>query len=215
MPHVDWPAAVAAALASLLFGAPACASAGATDPGYTIKDTSFRDPVNGRVQQLTLEVAAPADKVWAALSTDDGLRGWTAPVVHVDLMNDGILEASYSISSHIGDRENIRNQIVAYVPGRLIVYRNVHVPKGAPPDFALLAAVRTSVEIEPIDPGHTRLVESEVGFGEGAGFDALYAHFSSGNRYEFEALARSVLGHPVDWAAEAAKAKASVGDQSK
>jgi uncharacterized protein YndB with AHSA1/START domain len=201
-------------------GAPACAAASGADPGhaipgYVIKDTSFRDPVSGRVQQLTLEVAAPADKVWAAFSTDDGLRGWAAPVVHVDLMNDGVQEASYSITSHIGERENIRNQIVAYVPGRLIVYHAVHVPKGAPPDFALLAAVRTAIEIEPIDAGHTRVVESQVGFGEGAGFDALYAHFSSGNRYEFEALARSLLGHPADWAAEAARARSSVGDKSK
>jgi uncharacterized protein YndB with AHSA1/START domain len=203
------------ASAAFALGALACASASGADPGYTLKDTSFRDPVSGRVQQLTLEVAAPADKVWAAVSSDDGLRGWVAPVVHVDLMNDGMLEASYSITSHIGDRENIRNQIIAYVPGRLIVYHNVHVPKGAPPDFALLAAVRTAIEIEPIDAGHTRVVESEVGFGEGAGFDALYAHFSSGNQYEFEALARSLLGHPMDWAAEAAKAKSSVDDKSK
>ena len=185
----------------------------ATAAGYTIKDTSFRDPTSGRVQQLTLEVDAPADAAWAALSTDAGLKGWVAPVVHVDLMNGGMLEAAYSASSRIGDRENIRNQIIAYVPGRMMAYHNVHVPKGAPADFALLAALSTVIEIEPIDSGHSRIVESGVGYGEGPGFDALYAHFTAGNRFEFEALAQSLTGHPVDWAAEAASAKASVGDK--
>ena len=186
---------------------------GAVAADYTIKDTSYVDPVSGRVQQLTLEVAVPADAAWAAISTDAGLKGWVAPVVHIDLMNGGMLEASYSASSHLGDRENIRNQIIAYVPGRMMVYQNIHVPKGAPADFALLAALRTTIEIEPVDAGHARIIESGVGYGEGPGFDALYAHFGAGNRYEFDALAKSLTGHPIDWAAEAASAKASVGDK--
>ena len=190
-------------------------AAHAAASGYTLRDTSWRDPVSGRVQQLTLEVAAPSDRVWEALSTDAGLRGWVAPVVHVDLMNGGVMEASYSTDARIGDRDNIRNQIIAYVPGRMIVFHNIHVPRQAPPDFALLAALRTVIEIEPIDAGHTRLVESGVGYGEGPGFDALYAHFSGGNRYEFEALGRSLTGHPTDWAAEAAEAKASAGDKAR
>ena len=204
-----------AALTALACSSASGAETGSATLGYSIRDTSFRDPVSGRVQQLTLEVAAPADKVWAAFATDDGLRGWAGPVAHVDLMNGGVQETSYSISSHLGERENIRNQIVAYVPGRLIAYHNVHVPANAPADFALLAALRTVIEIQPIDAGHTRVVESQVGYGEGAGFDALYAHFSSGNQYEFKVLAQSLLGHPVDWAAEAAQAKASVGDKSR
>lgn len=188
-------------------------AARATEAPYSIRDTSFKDPLAGRVQQLTLEVAAPADRVWAALSTDEGLKTWVAPVAHVDLMNGGVEEASYDARAHLGDRENIRNQIIAYVPGRLLVYHNIHVPKGAPPDFALLAALRTIIEVQPIDAGHSRVVQSGVGYGEGPAFDALYAHFDAGNRYEFELLGKAVTGHPMDWAAEAAKAKASVGSK--
>jgi len=198
---------IAGAAGPLAFAGAAAAAS------YTIQDTSFRDPTSGRVQQLTLEVDASADAAWAALSTDAGLQGWVAPVVHVDLMNGGMLEASYSASSHIGDRENIRNQIIAYVPGRMMAYHNVHVPKGAPADFALLAALCTVIEIQPIDAGRSRIVESGVGYGDGPGFDSLYAHFTAGNRFEFEALAKSLTGHPVDWAAEAMAAKASVGDK--
>ena len=152
MPNINRLSACAAALA-LSLGA----AGGAVAADYTIKDTSYRDPVSGRVQQLTLEVPASADAAWAAISTDAGLKGWVAPVVHVDLMNGGMLEASYSASSHLGDRENIRNQIIAYVPGRVMVYQNIHVPKGAPADFALLAALRDVIEIVPIDATHTRI----------------------------------------------------------
>ena len=208
MTRINRLSARAVALALTLGAAGAAVAA-----DYTIKDTSFRDPVSGRVQQLVLEVPVSADAAWAAISTDAGLKGWVAPVVHIDLMNGGMLEASYSASSHLGDRENIRNQIIAYVPGRMMVYQNIHVPKGAPADFALLAALRTTIEIEPVDAGHARIIESGVGYGEGPGFDALYAHFSAGNRYEFDALAKSLTGHPIDWAAEAASAKASVGDK--
>ncbi len=191
----------------------AVSAGGAQAADYTIKDASYRDPLSGRVQQLVLEVPVSAEAAWAAISTDAGLKGWVAPVVHIDLMNGGMMEASYSAAAHIGDRENIRNQIIAYVPGRAMVYQNVHVPRGAPADFALLAALRTIIEIEPIDAGHVRIVESGVGYGEGPGFDALYAHFGAGNAYEFDALAKSLTGHPMDWAAEAAKAKASVGEK--
>ncbi len=186
-----------------------CGVAVAAD--YAIRDTSYRDPVTGRVRQLTLEVPVSADAAWAAISTDAGLKGWVAPVAHIDLMNGGMLEASYSASAHLGERENMRNQIIAYVPGRMMVYQNVHVPKDAPADFALLAALRTVIEIEPIDAGHARIIESGVGYGEGPGLDALYSHFGAGNAYEFEALAKSLTGHPIDWTVEAAQAKVSVG----
>ena len=182
---------------------------------YTIKDTSFRDEFGQRVQQLVLDVDASPAEVWKALTTDEGIKRWAAPIAHVDLMNGGMWESSYSLSSHIGDRENIRNQIIAYVPGRLLVFHNVHVPKGAPPDFALLPAIRTILQIEPLGHGRARVTQSGVGYGEGAGFDGLYAHFNAGNRFVFEGLAKALTGKPVDWQAEADKAKASVGDKSK
>ena len=58
--------------------------------------------------------------------------------------------------------------------------------------------------------GKTRVTESGVGYGEGAGYDSMYRHFHDGNAEEFGALADSFTKGPVDWKAEAAKMEASV-----
>jgi uncharacterized protein YndB with AHSA1/START domain len=188
---------------------------GACLAGSTIKDTSFKDRDGHRIQQLKMVVEAPVAAVWSAFTTDDGLKSWVAPVAHVELANDGMMEASYSITAKIGDPDNIKNQIIAYVPERLLVYHNVHVPKGAPPDFALLGSIRTIVEMSDLGDRRTRITESGVGYGEGASYDALFKHFSAGNIEEFTLLARSLEGHKVDWKAQGPGVKASVGDTSQ
>jgi hypothetical protein len=84
------------------------------------------------------------------------------------------------------------------------------VPNGAPFDPVLIATIRTVVQFEDIGGGRTRVTESGVGYGEGAGYDTMYAHFRAGNAEEFAALAQSFVTGPVDWKAEAAKMVASV-----
>lgn len=189
----------------------AAATAAAASPASPVKDTSFRDQNGRRVQQLMLVVEATPGAVWKALTTDEGFKTWAAPVAHIDLMTDGMIESSYHLSGKIGDYDNIRNQIVAYVPERLLVFRNVHAPKDAPPDFALLPTIRTVIEIADLGKGKTRIVQSGVGYGEGEPYDALFQHFSAGNAYAFGLLAESLAGRPVDWQAQVSAAKASAG----
>lgn len=191
------------ALALLVAAAPAWAA--------PVKDTSYREPGGGRVQQLQVVVNASPEKVWAALTTDAGFTGWATPVAHVTLGNDGMIEASYSLSAKIGDPDNIKNQIVAYLPNRLLVLHNVHVPKGAPFKAEAIDKIRTVILLDDLGHGRTRITESGVGYGEGADFDDMYAHFRSGNAEEFATLARYLTSGPVDWKAKAAKMTASVG----
>jgi uncharacterized protein YndB with AHSA1/START domain len=192
-------------MAALLLATPVLAA----EPIH-IKDTSFRDADGHRVQQLRVDIDAPVSKVWAAFTTDAGFMSWAAPVAHVTLGNDGMMEASYSLSSKIGDPDNIKNQIVAYVPERLLVIHNVHVPAHAPFKPEIISQIRTVMEFEDLGNGRTRVVESGVGYGEGPDFDSMYDHFRSGNAEEFGSLAQSFVTGPVDWKAEAAKMNASV-----
>jgi uncharacterized protein YndB with AHSA1/START domain len=175
-----------------------------------MKNTSFRDAQGHRVQQLEVVVAAPVAKVWDAFTTDRGFTGWAVPVAHITLGNDGMMESSYLPTAKIGDPDNIRNQIVAYVPERLLVIHNVHVPKGAPFKPEIIDKIRTVVELEDLGDGRTRIVESGVGYGEGADFDAMYKHFTDGNAEEFGDLVKYLAGGPVDWKAELAGVTASV-----
>lgn len=174
----------------------------AAEPSQVV-DMSFRDAQGHRVQQLSVEIAAPISKVWAAFTTDAGFTSWAAPVAHVDLGNDGMIEASYLLTSKIGDPDNIRNRIVAYVPERLLVLHNEHAPAKGPFKQAVIDKIRTVIQFEDIGNGHTRVIESGVGYGEGPDFDSMYAHFRTGNAEEFGDLAQSFVTGPVDWKAEA------------
>jgi uncharacterized protein YndB with AHSA1/START domain len=195
---------------ALACSSPPAFSADAPKTPIKIQDTSFRDADGHRVQQLTLIVDAPVKAVWGAFTTDAGFQRWAVPVAHITLGNDGMMESSYLLTSKIGDPDNIKNRIVAYLPEKLLVIHNEHVPKGAPFDPVLIATLRTVVQFEDLGDGRTRVTESGVGYGEGAGYDSMYAHFRDGNAEEFASLAQSFLTGPVNWKAEAAEMVASV-----
>jgi uncharacterized protein YndB with AHSA1/START domain len=178
-----------------------------------IKDTSYREAGGARVQQLELVVKATPAQVWAALTTDEGFTGWASPMAHVTLANDGMIEASYSIKSKVGDAENIRNTIVAYLPNRLLVLHNAHVPKGAPFKQDVIDKIRTVIVIDDLGDGRVRITESGVGYGEGADFDSMYDHFRSGNMEEFASLAAYLGGKRADWGLDAKKMTDSVGQK--
>jgi uncharacterized protein YndB with AHSA1/START domain len=166
------------------------------------KDTSFRDADGHRVQQLELTVEASPAKVWWALTTSEGFESWAAPVAHVTLGNDGMIEASYLMTARIGDPDNIRNRIVAYVPEHLLVLRNEHAPKNIPFSADAFSHICTVIELQDLGGGQTRVIESGVGYGEGKDFDSVYAHFRAGNAQEFDLLAKSLTSGPIDWKSE-------------
>lgn len=192
----------------VLIAALATAPALAASP--EIKDTSFRDAAGERVQQVQIVVNAPISKVWAAFTTDKGFQSWAAPVAHVTLANDGMIEASYKVTSKIGNPDNIRNQIVAFLPERLLVLHNVHVPKRGPFKQDVIDKIRTVVQLEDLGDGRTRVIESGVGYLEGKDFDDMYEHFRSGNAEELATLAQSFVSGPVDWTRQAPQAEAAV-----
>jgi uncharacterized protein YndB with AHSA1/START domain len=130
----------------------------AADP-VKIEDTSYRDADGHRVQQLKVVIDAPVKDVWDAFTTDTGFERWAVPVAHITLGNDGMMESSYLLTSKIGDPDNIKNRIVAYLPEKLLVIRNEHVPKGAPFDPVLIATIRTVMLFEDLGDGRTRITE--------------------------------------------------------
>lgn len=175
-----------------------------------IHDTSYRDGYGHRVQQLSVTVDAPVAKVWDAFMTDDGFTRWATPVAHITVANGGgMMESSYLLTSKIGDPNNIKNEIVAYLPNSMIAIHNVQMPKGAPFDPMLIGNIRTVITFDDLG-AKTRVTESQVGYGEGVGYDSMYTHFRDGNAEELESLVQSFKGNPVDWKAEAAKMEASV-----
>ena len=182
----------------------------AASPPIEVKDASYREADGHRIQQLSVIVQAPVAEVWKAFTTDEGFVRWATPVAHITLGNGGMMETSYLLSSKIGDPDNIKNRIDCYLPEKLLVIHNEHVPKGAPFDPVLIASLRTIITFEPLGPHQTRVTEAQVGYGDGPGYETMYDHFRDGNAEELRTLAQSFTSGPVDWKAEAAAMQASV-----
>lgn len=169
-----------------------------------VANSSYVEPGGDRAIQLSIEVAAPAADVFKAFTTSDGFSSWAVPVAHIDLRVGGFIEASYDAHAKLGDPGNIRNEIVAYVPDRLLVIRNAQ----APPGFAdpeLFRRTVTIIELVPVGKERTRVVLTNAGYGPGERFDTLYRRFEWGDAYTLSELKHRYERGPVDWAAREAQ----------
>lgn len=182
--------------AALFTAAPATAAPSWRD--YKgVSNTSFVEPGGDRSLQLAIDLPAPPETVFALFATSEGFASWAAPVARVDLRVGGAIEANYDPKKAIGDPDNIINRIEAYVPGRLLVIRNVQTP-AALPNRELFGKTVTVMEFAPLSGGRTRLTLTNAGYGKGAGFDALYQHFEWGNAYTLDRLRQRIeTGKPL------------------
>jgi uncharacterized protein YndB with AHSA1/START domain len=161
-----------------------------------------------RVLEQRVVVPAPAQAVWEAWATTEGFRSWAAPVAGVDFRLGGAIEASYDFAAQLGDRNNIRNEIVALVPGRMFAIRNVQAPANVPFDVAAFQSLHTVVFVEPRSADTTLVTIVMPGVKPGTAHDGVYKHFEWGNRYTLEQLRKRFVDGPIDWAKLAAEARA-------
>jgi uncharacterized protein YndB with AHSA1/START domain len=173
-----------------------------------VTNSSFTEADGDRVLQLSIVVKASPAQVWDAFTTAEGYRAWVAPVSAVDLRIGGDIEASYNPAAKIGDPDNIKNRIVAYVPQRLLSFRNVQAPK-ALQHRELFGDVVTTLEIEDLGASRSRVSLTAVGYGPGEGFDFLFRHFEWGNAYSLNELKKRFETGPIDWAAVFERQKAA------
>lgn len=143
-----------------------------------------------RVLHLTADVPGDVARVWAAFATEDGFRAWAVPLARIDLRVGGEIESSYDPRVPLGSGRTIRNQIVALVPERLLVLRNVQAPPDAPFDAATFQQVQTAVVFEPLDAARTRVSVVAGGFRAGPEWDRVYRFFRAGNAYTLAELRR-------------------------
>ncbi|MBK6336548.1 MAG: SRPBCC family protein [Betaproteobacteria bacterium] len=138
-------------------------------PGFPdVVDSSFTEANGDRTLQLAIVVPASAKDAFAAFATAEGWKTWAVPFAVGEPRVGAVMETAYRLDAKPGDRGNIRNQFIAWLPERLVVFRNVQ----APPDFPnpdLFAKVVSVVEFVPIGPASTRIVMSGVGYGPGTG----------------------------------------------
>lgn len=123
-----------------------------------------------------------------------------APVVDVELRNGEWWEARYDPTEGIGDPGNIVNEIVAFIPGGLLVLRVEAVPPDYPLDLDPVRTARAIFELEGVDGDRTRLSVSGVGYGEGEEWDRIYQVGVYGNQASLQQLHKRISSGPRDWA---------------
>ena len=196
-----------AAAMSLLLAAATAAGQGAPRMPPAVENLSSTQPDGTRTLELRVVVPARVPAVWEAVATVEGFRTWAAPVVGGEFRLGGAIEASYDFAAKIGDRENIRNQVVAIVPQRMLAIRNVQAPTKAPFDVASFQSLHTVMFLEPRGADATAVTLVTPGVGSGPANDGVYKHFEWGNAYSLEMLRRRFVDGPKDWAKAAEEAR--------
>jgi uncharacterized protein YndB with AHSA1/START domain len=164
-----------------------------------VVDSSFRLPGGERVLELSVVVSAPLEEAWRMYTTADGFRTWAAPFAKIDLRVGGEYETSYNSAAAAGAPANIRNEIVALIPLRLVVIRNVQAPPDTPFDAPTFQATQTAVHFHAIDQRLTRVTLQNAVYLDGAKYDGVYKFFLAGNRWTLAKFRERFERGPVEW----------------
>jgi uncharacterized protein YndB with AHSA1/START domain len=186
----------------------ALAGAAAAEENAAVTPCSRTEPDATRTLCHEIIVPAARAEVWRLWSTSEGLASWAAPLAAIDLRIGGLWEASYQPDARLGDPGNIQNRVLSYAPGAMLSIQIAAAPPGFP-HVDLARRTWTVIDLESINAAHTRVRVSTFGYGEGAGFDQLYAMFDTGNAWSLRKLHERVTGGPADWRAIAAPADPS------
>jgi len=176
-----------------------------------VTNTSFVEPSGDRAIQLSIDVAGAQQAVFDAFATTDGFTSWAVPLARVDMRVGGIVETNYNADAKFGSPDNIKNVVVAYIPGRLIVLRNVQAPRTfVHPE--LFQRTVTIIEFAAIDAGNTRVTITNSGYGSSPDFDRIYKMFEWGDAYTLAGVKRRFDQGPIDWATGEPNLSATAAD---
>ncbi len=164
-----------------------------TAQATAVTETSFTAPDGTRTLQHEVVINAPVAIVWKAYTDTAEYRRWGAPVSAIDLRTGGSLEASPDPSIKLGERDTIRHRIVAYLPEKLIVFQNEHVPRMLP-HGELLQQTVTIIRYEPLGPGRTRVILSSTGWKDAPEWNGLYRFFEGENAETLAAMKTAYEG---------------------
>ena len=153
----------------------------------TIDDTSFIESNGNRVICLSVEVAALPEDVWRTLTTAEGWKSFAVAFAEMEMKVGGVIETSYKPTARMGDPDNIKNEIVAYVPGKMMAIRCIQAPRNFQHKQEFFAT-STVFELLPVGGQKTRMVVTAEGYRPGEAYDELFRKFRRGDAYTLEKL---------------------------
>lgn len=127
-----------------------------------------------RTIKLEIVIKAPAEKVWWAWTTREGIKSFFAPDCNIELRVLGKYEILFAPSAPAGLRGAEGNLVLAIQEGKMLSFT-----WDAPPSFPEIRKQRTSVVITLVrlDQNTTRLVFRHTGWGQGEDWTKVHDYF--------------------------------------
>ena len=146
-----------------------------------VKNTSYITSTGEKV--LRFDVIVPVDRAnaWQYFTTDEKLKQWIAPLVHIDLRTGGSIVTNYNPKGTLNDSTVIRLGIINYLENEMLTLKvklNHTFPTSTCTEDQNLQEV---IQLTEIDKTHTKVSSSMVGWGQGADWDTTYKFFEKGN----------------------------------
>ena len=142
----------------------------------------------------TVNIRAPASRVWDAYTTSSGYASWAAPLAEVDLRVGGSIRSHYDPNGRIGDPQTITLRIVNYVPQRMLTLQ-ADISSNWPEILTEQAAQLYNVILfEPVSEDRTRLVSYGLGYRDSEEMRELMNFFITANAQLYERLVAMLEG---------------------
>ena len=161
--------------------------AAASSPAMRVDERTLPD--GAREQVFTVEVAAPAEDMWAAFTTPEGWRKWAVPVAWRRSTSPLIIETSYDAAAKPDGPQTIKQQFELTEPLKRLSFRTIKAPANFP-GFETYSRVVSEVTFEPLGAGRTRVRFATGPFPDTDEGRRLYAGFLEGNRSTLERMAK-------------------------
>jgi uncharacterized protein YndB with AHSA1/START domain len=156
--------------------------------GQTVRNTSTTTQNGERVLRIETIVPVSPEKVWQALTTTEGWKGWAAPVAKVDFRIGGTIFTHYDSNAKIGSPGTIQIAIVNYLEREMITLKLKLTNQFPEKTRAEDQNLQEIVQVIAIDSDHTKVVSSMVGWGIGKEWDDVYNFFAKGNQWSYQQL---------------------------
>jgi uncharacterized protein YndB with AHSA1/START domain len=136
-------------------------------------------------------------EVWAAWTTEEGVKSFFAPACRIDLRPDEPYEIFFNPTAEPGLRGGEGLRVLAVQEPRMLSFT-----WNAPPSLPEVRPQRTVVilRLSQAGPGRTRVVLTHAGWGEGGQWDEAFDYFEGAwKKVVLARLAYRFDQGPVDW----------------
>ena len=137
-------------------------------------------------------VAAPVDTVWAAWTTNEGLRSWYTPHSEIDLRIGGLLRANYDSPGALGGSLVVEREILSFEPNKMLSVRVVKLPDGFP-FVSTIRSMWTVVYFDPLGQERTQVRVVSLGLDTSEESRWMRAFFEQENRTVLQQLQNHFL----------------------